>query len=273
LRATRERPNNPDAVDLAMQGWAILNRQFTEANANEANGYFERALQIDPQLLMALLGSAQAYTQKSNAFRNADQADNIKRAEALIARVLTAEPNNARAHSLKGALLLAKRQFSSAIAEEHAAIADDGNFAWAHADLGFDQVAIGHAAEAFPELETALRLSPRDPSRNVWENFICSARAHLAQWDQAVEWCLKSIATNPSYWYAYANLAAAYGWTERNADAQAAVAELLKLKPGFTVQTWANMNWSDNPTFQREYQGIVEGLRKAGLPEGEAKSN
>src|SRR5271154_3964329 len=81
LRATRERPSNPDAVDLAMQGWAILNRQFTEANANEANGYFERALQIDPQLLMALLGSAQAYTQKSNAFRNADQAENIERAE------------------------------------------------------------------------------------------------------------------------------------------------------------------------------------------------
>jgi adenylate cyclase len=273
LRARRERPNDPDAIDLTMQGWAILNRQFTEANANEANGYFERALQIDPQLLMALLGSAQAYTLKSNAFRNADQADNIKRAEALISRVLTAEPNNGTAHELKGALLTAKGQFASAIAEQNAAIADDGNLAWAHADLGFDRVLMGRAAEAFPELETALRLSPRDPSRNVWENFICSAHAHLAQWDQAIEWCLKSIATNPSYWYAYTNLAAAYGWTERNADAHAAVAELLKLKPGFTVQTWANMNWSDNPVFLREYQGIVEGLRKAGLAEGEKPVN
>jgi adenylate cyclase len=61
LRATRERPNNPDAVDLAMQGWAVLNRQFTKANADQANGYFERALQLDPQLFMALLGSARVY--------------------------------------------------------------------------------------------------------------------------------------------------------------------------------------------------------------------
>ncbi|HEY1864373.1 MAG TPA: guanylate cyclase, partial [Roseiarcus sp.] len=65
----------------------------------------------------------------------------------------------------------------------------------------------------------------------------------------------------------------AYGWKGQDGEAKAAVAELLKLKPGFTVQAWANMKWSDNPTFLREYQGIIEGLRKAGLPEGEATSN
>jgi hypothetical protein len=43
--------------------------------------------------------------------------------------------------------------------------------------------------------------------------------------------------------------------------------------PGFTVQDWANINWSDNPQFKREYAGIVEGLRKAGLPQGVAKTN
>ena len=30
-----------------------------------------------------------------------------------------------------------------------------------------------------------------------------------------------------------------------------------------------SIKWSDNPTFFREYQGVVEGLRKAGLPKGE----
>jgi TolB-like protein/class 3 adenylate cyclase/Flp pilus assembly protein TadD len=273
LRAMRERPNNPDALDLTMQGLAILNRQFTEANANEANRYFGRALQIDPQLPMALLGSAEAYTFKAKALRNADQADDIERAEALIGRVLLAEPNNARAHWVKGALLGAKKQFGAAVAEQNAALAADGNFAWAHADLGANQIYMGRAAEAFVELETALRLSPRDPDRSIWENLVCKAHAHLAQWDQAIEWCRKSSATNPSYWFPYVYLAAAYGWKGQDGEAKAAVAELLKLKPGFTVQAWANMKWSDNPTFLREYQGIIEGLRKAGLPEGEATSN
>ena len=67
---------------------------------------------------------------------------------------------------------------------------------------------------------------------------------------------------------AYIDLAAAYAWTGRDAEARAAVTELLKLKPGYTVQQWATIKWSDNATFQREYQRIVEGLRKAGLPEG-----
>jgi len=85
----------------------------------------------------------------------------------------------------------------------------------------------------------------------------------LAQWEQAIEWCNKAIAGAPALWYALVNLAAANAWTGRDADAKGAVAELLKLKPGFTVQQYVNIRKgkSGNPTYQRE------GLRKAGLPE------
>ena len=56
LRAARERPNNPDAVDLAMQGWATYNKGFAKANVDAAIPYFERALQLDPELTRAQLG-------------------------------------------------------------------------------------------------------------------------------------------------------------------------------------------------------------------------
>jgi len=48
------------------------------------------------------------------------------------------------------------------------------------------------------------------------------------------------------------------------------VTELLKLKPGYTLQQWADWykKFSNNPNFLRELQPIIEGLRKAGLPEG-----
>ena len=48
---------------------------------------------------------------------------------------------------------------------------------------------------------------------------------------------------------------------------------MRKLYPDFTVQTWAGIPWGDNPTFNAQYQRIVEGLRKAGLPEGEVKKD
>ena len=51
------------------------------------------------------------------------------------------------------------------------------------------------------------------------------------------------------------------------AEAKAAVIELRKLMPNYTVDRWIHAGFSDNPAFLSQYQRIVEGLRKAGLPE------
>jgi hypothetical protein len=47
------------------------------------------------------------------------------------------------------------------------------------------------------------------------------------------------------------------------------VAEILKLRPGLTVQQMVEEAWanSDNATLRKEYQRIAEGVRKAGFPE------
>ena len=82
-----------------------------------------------------------------------------------------------------------------------------------------------------------------------------------------MEWCGISIATDATFLEPYINLAAAYGWLGRNFEAKGTIAGLLKLMPGFTMQTAENFSWSYDPTFEWEYRRIVEGLRKAGLPE------
>ncbi len=58
LRAMRERPNNPDAVDLAMRGAAARDKGLTPAALDEAIRYYEQALQLDPELTRAKLGLA-----------------------------------------------------------------------------------------------------------------------------------------------------------------------------------------------------------------------
>jgi len=127
----------------------------------------------------------------------------------MIATALSADPNDAEAHFVKGELLTyARKQFAAAVAELKVAIENDRNFAPAYAQYGANHWFIGKAAEVIPDIETALRLSPRDPMRNIWELFICHAHMHLAEWEQAVEWCEKSIATRATYWQAYVDLAA-----------------------------------------------------------------
>jgi hypothetical protein len=49
------RPNNPNAVDLAMRGWAVLNQPYSHEQLAQSLALFERALQIDPRLPKALV--------------------------------------------------------------------------------------------------------------------------------------------------------------------------------------------------------------------------
>jgi adenylate cyclase len=127
---------------------------------------------------------------------------------------------------------------------------------------------MGRAAEAIPQIETALRLSPRDPELSSFEFNMCSAYTHLAQWEKTVEWCKRSVATRPSLWLPYMHLAAANGWLGRDAEAKTAVADLLKLRPGFTVQQFANMKWSDNPSINANTRGSSKVCARRGCRRG-----
>jgi tetratricopeptide (TPR) repeat protein len=171
------------------------------------------------------------------------------------------------AHFVKGDILKAQKKFELSIPAFETAIANDRNFALAYEALGHAKILLGRSDEALEPIEKAIRLSPHDPALNLWLFHMCHALTHLARDRDAISWCRKSAAIAP-IWLTYIDLAAAFAWTGQNAEAQDAVTELLKLMPGYTVKKWATAGFSDNPKFLIEYQRIVEGLRKAGLPEG-----
>jgi len=275
LRAARERPNNPDAVDLAMRGWAIFyaNSIPSKLILNDAIPLFERALALDAQNVPAMTGLTYALVRRVHELYSDDPRGDIARAEKTIDVALAAQPDNSSAHSLKGWVYFLKRQWGPAIAEAETAIAIDHNDADAYQNSRYFKLFLGHAEDGFAGLETALRLSPRDPFVPFWQFRICHLHTHLAQWEQAIEWCNKAIAGNPDQWWAFADLAAASAWAGHEKEAKEAAAQLQKIYPGFTVQTRASMHFTDDPTFNAQYQRIVEGLRKAGLPEGDKKTD
>ena len=89
----------------------------------------------------------------------------------------------------------------------------------------------------------------------------------MAQWEQGIEWCNRGSAGGPGNSLTLVHLAAANAWAGHDKEAKEAVVQLQKLSPGFTVQKYAGMHFSDDPTFNAQRARIVEGLRKAGLPE------
>ena len=273
LRAMRERPNNPDAADLVMRGWTVLNSNPDKAALGDAAALFKRALALDAQNVPAMIGLAQALASRADMYWSDDRPGDIARAEETIDRALALQPHNSFAHATKGYVYEAKKQWGPAIAEAEAAIAEDPNSAGAYADASFRKIYMGRSEDGFAGIEKALRLSPRDPSVPWWQYYICHLHTHLAQWEHAIEWCSKSAAGIPQAWYPYLDLAADNAWAGHMKEARDAAAQLQKAYPGFTVQTLLGMHWTDDPTFDAQYQRLAEGLRKAGVPEGEAKSN
>jgi TolB-like protein/Tfp pilus assembly protein PilF len=277
LRAARERPDNPDAVDLAMRGWTIFyaHQLPNRENLNEAIALFERALALDAQNVRALAGLTNALTIRVQLGRSEDPASDNVRAEKSIDSALTLQPESSLAHVMKGWVLFNKKQWGPAIAEQETALAEDHNNAVATANASFFKLFAGRAEDGFAGVEKALQLSPRDPYAPTWQFWMCHLHTHLAQWEQAIGWCEKSIAGNPQSWFPYVDLVAANAWAGHMQEAKDAAAQLQKVNPGFTVQTWLGIGrgFSDDPTFNAQFARIVEGLRKAGVPEGDKKTD
>lgn len=263
------RPNNPDAVDLAMRGWAVLNQPYSREQLAQSSALFERALQIDPGFPKALVGLAGTLAVEVNYRWTDAPTDQLRRAENAVDQVLSRFPSDAMAHFVKGEIQRAKgRNLDAAVGDYVAAIAINPSLAPAYGSLGATKIRVGRSAEAFAPLQMAIQLSPRDPLLNTWYFYVCHAHTHLGQYDEAIDWCSRSIAVKP-FWIAYADLAAANALTGHEREAHAAVAELRRLRPNYTVALWLQdgSGWSDNAVFLAEFQRIAEGLRKAGLPE------
>ena len=247
LRAMRERPDNPDAVDLSMRGWAELYRgETSKTNEDAAGGFFERALAIDPHLVQAMVGLATTLADRVIYLHSDDPKSDLARAEDLAERAVAAEPDNSDAHMAKGYVFFARRQWPQSIAEAEAAIAANPNNATANASASFRKLYLGRAEDGFPGIETAFRLSPRDPNVPDWQFEVCVLHSFLAQWEQAIEWCEKARAGQPENVYALVNLAAANAWASHDKEAREAVAQLQKAYPGITMQTLAGNHFSDD---------------------------
>jgi adenylate cyclase len=271
LRDERERPGNPDARDLTMRGFATI-WNFNGANKatwNDSIAMFERALALDPHNARAMTGLATALFVRPYAGWSDDPAADVARAEKTAEDALALRPDDSDAHMVKSYLFETKSQTRAALAEAETAVGDDPNNARAIAQAGYLGSYFGHSEDGVAAVETALRLSPHDPTAPVMQVHLCYLHNNLAQWEQAIEWCEKALANNvKERGSALAALAVANAWAGHDKEAKDAVAELRKVDPAFTVQTMAGWHPSDDPTFKAQFARYLEGLRKAGVPEG-----
>ena len=84
------------------------------------------------------------------------------------------------------------------------------------------------------------------------------------QYDEAIATFRKALNVNPDYLPAHAFLAACYSSLDRQAEAESAAKEILRINPKFTLKSYAKTLPYKNKADLNRY---VAALRKTGLPE------
>jgi adenylate cyclase len=141
--------------------------------------------------------------------------------------------------------------------------------------LGPDYAALGQFEKALEYHDKAIRLSPHDPNLFAWIQGKASRYIELKRYDEAIEAARQSIAIRPNNPHAHKDLIAALALSGQEAEAHEALRRYLAL-PGSgyrTIAAWkAYRDRFNNPQYARyleSWDRKLEGLRKAGMPEGE----
>jgi adenylate cyclase len=165
-------------------------------------------------------------------------------------------------------------RFDEAIAESERALALDPAQDYADANLGWDYAELGQFEKGLAYFDKAIRLSPRDPWLFGWFEAKSSSHFGLKQYDQAVDSARQAIAIRPDYLVAHRDLIAALVFAGHEAEAREALQHYLALSPSGlrTITDWKAYkaqvtNPQTDPRWLDMWDRMIEGLRKAGMPE------
>ena len=257
---------DPDSMDLYFQGVQQFNKGGV-ANIEAARGYFERAVALDPTNIDALVGAARADVLVGAIFTTEHRAERLAAAEALLIKGISIAPRNYWAHMWLGFIQIQTNRASRAIGELEQALSLNRNLGAAHAWIGQAKITMGRAEEAEAHVDQAFRLSPSDAVAFIWTHIRGLAKLHLGADEEAVALFRRSVGASRNYPLSHFYMAAGLAHLGRLAEAQAEVKAGLSLAPNYSIARFVSMAESDNPTYLKQRERILEGLRKAGVPE------
>ncbi len=259
-RLARRITNNPEAYDLYLQGWDGYGRRTPQRLAR-ARQLWKRAIELDPNFAMAYSRLAHTYFREW-AYQWVKGPESLDRALEIAQKAVAVDDLSPRAHEMLGWVYLWKKQHEKAIAELERASALEPNYGKPYQRLAVVLNAAGRPEEAIPRVKEAMRIQALPIASHLFT--LGEAYWLIGKRDEAIAEFKKSVSENPRYRRVRHWLAAIYSELGDEEKARAEGAQLLKISPGFTVERFKETSpYKD----QRVTEWLVDGLRKAGLPE------
>ena len=241
----------------------------------EANGYYDRwniednnlarrmieeAIAMCPENPMGYMHLGRVYYYDYVLGNTKSPRETIEKGMELTQKALAMDDSIADAHRVLSALYLRKREYDKAITEGERAVALNPGGTSALDTYAFSLTVAGRPEEAIPLFQKAIRLNPFGPS-SLYNDFGIALR-ETGRFEEAVSAYKKAIQLAPDNINAHRGLAGTYSMMGREKEARAEAAEVLRINPKFSLDSFAKVTVYKDQSQTDKY---INALRKAGL--------
>ncbi len=261
-RSAAKKPKSLDAWDFYQRGMALL-YQFTKEGNVQARKMFARSIELEPTYSQPHVGLA--YSHQLDILMEFTDAreDSLDKLFKTARQAVALDDSDSMAHVMLCFACRWAGKHDIAIAEAEKAVELNPSNAFAHFHLGNVLDLAGNPEEGIANMEKGLKLNPRDPRMHFLMSVMARAHFNAHCYEDAVEWARRSIHNRPDHPRAHTILAISLAHLDRQVEARAALDECEDVRPGF-AKRWALLRQYRKPA---DNEHILEGLRKAGLPE------
>ena len=259
--ATRRRPENLTAYDFFLRAVPQFYLPTREGVA-ETLRLARRALELDPRFGFVAALAGLCHTRNVVWGYAIDPQFERKEAIRLMRLALSiddSDPETLACAAIISAFMVSDSESEIEMADRAVALNPNSYSAWA--GRGHVYRIAGLPEEAVRSFERAIRMSPADPRLHLTFVDLGYALIELRRFDEAIVAGKKAQRQSPSFVGAYRCLASAFAHLGRDAEAREAAARVLEFDPATTISAWIARSGQSNAKL------LIEGLRKAGLPE------
>lgn len=249
---------NLEAYDYYLRGVECYRSLTPEANVR-AQQLFERATTLDPQYAAAYAFLSLTYMAQWNLLWSQDPRI-VDHALVAAQRALVLDETLAGAHAVLSWVCVWRRLYAQALVAAERAVALDPNDADSCSFVAQTLNLAGRPHDALQLAEKAMRLNPHYPAQYI--STLGWAYLLVGQYEKAIAPLKKAIALNPDWGPPHVFLAISYSELDRQEEAEAEAAEIMRIAPNFTMELVRQRLPYRDPT-GLEHQ--LAALRKAGL--------
>ncbi|MGB6012387.1 MAG: tetratricopeptide repeat protein, partial [Desulfobacterales bacterium] len=261
VKAASKGTNNLEAYLKYLQANELINKINPESNAL-GKQLAEEAVALDPEYAWAYYALGRSHMMDVWVRASKSPKASIAKATELVQKAIVLDDSLAEPHGLLGFLYSMTRQYDKGIVQAEKAVVLNPNSAFAHFLMGKTLFFAGRCEESIPEYKKAIRLNPIPPNNHFWS--LGLSYAYAGQYDEAITWCEKAVRQEPNDLLARMMMTVVYSLSDRDKDAQAEAAEVLRIQPKFTLD-----KFKKKLTYKREVdrERFLGALHKAGIPD------